>query len=238
MKTIRMKKVLNDIFQAGLENARLEVSVTVDGQTVNIFTSNQVFYEMANNYSGYTACISEIFAPTTAAFIALYSDYRENTKAQLYRAWAALQAEYDPVSNYDMYEEGADGKKIDKETVTPSGGTKNTQKTYHTGLNSTGNGAEADYVETEVTPLAGAKTETSRSNTQTMTFDGDSLTGYYEATEHYFKRSGNIGVTESSTMVQHELDLRARDLLREWVKGFIDRYCFVVGGEVYDCDCV
>lgn len=232
MKTIRMKKVLNDIFQAGLANARLEVSVTVDGQTVNIFTSDQVFYELANNYSGYTACISEIFTPSTAAFIALYSDYRANTKAQLYRAWAALQAEYNPVNNYDMVETGADGRKLDTDTVTPSGGTQT--RTYRAGLNSTGDGVQADFV--EVTPKEGAQTQTTHGNTKTADFDGTTHSGYYEAKEHFFKRSGNIGVTESSTMVLHEVELRKIDLLREWVKGFIDRYCFVVGGEMYECD--
>lgn len=230
MKTLKLKTALHEIFLAGLENAHFEVSVTIGGQTVNIFTSNQVFYEFANNYDTYTVCISEIFAPTTAAFIALYSDYRANTKQQLYRAFVALNAEYNPVNNYDMIETSADGTKRDKETVTPKGGTESKQKTYRAGLNSTGDGVQADYVEIENTPKTGAETETTPANTETMTFDGTTLSGYHEAREHYMKRSGNIGVTESSAMVTHELELRKRDLLREWVKEFIDRYCYTIGG--------
>ena len=230
MKTLKMLKALNDIYLAGLENARLEVSVTVDGQTVTIFTSNQVFYELANNYDTYTVCISEIFQPTTAAFIALYNEYRENTKIQLYRAFAALNAEYNPVNNYDMIEQSADGTKRDKETVTPKGGTESKQKTYRTGLNSMGDGVQADFVEISNIPRSGANTETKPANTETMSFDGTTLSGYHEAREHYMKRSGNIGVTEASAMVTHELSLRKRDLLREWIKGFIDRYCYTIGG--------
>lgn len=226
MKTLKLKTALNDIFQAGLENARMEVSVIVDGQTVTIFTSDQVFYELANNYDTYVVCISEIFAPTTAAFINLYSDYRANTKNQLYRAFAALNAEYNPVNNYDMIETSADGKKLDKTTVTPTGGTET--KTYRAGLNSTGDGVQADFM--EMYPKDGAKTETEHGNTESMSFDGTTLSGYHEANEHFLKRSGNIGVTEASAMVTHELELRKRDLLREWVKEFIDRYCYTIGG--------
>lgn len=229
---------LREIYQAGLENARMEVKVTIDGQQVTIFSSDQVFYELANNYDTYTVCITELFQPTTAAFIALYSDYRENTKLQLYRAWAALQAEYDPVSNYDMHEEAADGRRLDTDTVTPTGGTDSKQRTYRAGLNSTGDGVQADYVETELTPKDGAKTETSHGNTKSMAFDGSTKENYYEAKEHYLRRYGNVGVTESSSMVQHELDLRSRDLLREWIKEFIDRYCYLTGGADDDRHCL
>lgn len=234
MKTLKLKTALNDIFQAGLENARFEVKVTVDGQQVTIFTSDQVFYEFAENYDTYTVCISEIFAPTTAAFINLYNDYRENTKMQLYRAWKAVQAEYDPISNYDMMEQGADGRKLDTDTVTPTGGTHTETTVKRFGLAST-TGEDFDKTETDVTPIEGAQTETSHGNTQTADFDGVTHSGYYEAKEHFFKRSGNIGVTESSSMMLHEIDARKRDLLREWIKGFIDRYCYTIGGESVDC---
>lgn len=164
MKTLNMKTALREIYLAGLENARFEVSITVDGQTVNMYTSNQVFYELANNYDTYKVCISEIFAPTTAAFIALYNEYRENTKNQLYRAWKALQAEYDPISNYGMTETGVDGRKLDSDTVTPTGGTQT--KTYRAGLNSVGDGVQADFV--EMTPKSDAKTETTHGHTRTL----------------------------------------------------------------------
>ena len=226
MKTLNLRTALREIYLAGLENARFEVQVTVDGQTITLYTSNQVFYELANNYDTYKVCISDIFAPTTAAFVNLYNDYRENTKMQLYRAWAALQAEYDPISNYDMTETGADGRKLDSDTVTPTGGTKT--KTYRAGLNSTGDGVQADFV--EVTPKDGAQTQTTHGNTKTADFDGTTHSGSYEAKEHFIKRSGNIGVTTAAQMIQGELDIRARDLLREWVKEFIDRYCYMVGG--------
>lgn len=226
MPTMKLLKALNEIYEAGLSNARLEV--TYNDET--IFTSDQVFYEFADNYSTYKVCISDIFQPTTAAFIALYSRYRDNTKAQLYRAWKALQAEYDPLSNYDMTETGADGKKLSMQTITPYGGTESTTTTKRTGLNSTDPGEVADTVTTENKPIIGAKTETNYENDKSVDFDGTTHTGYHEGNEHFLKRSGNVGVTSNVQLLTGELELRKRDLLREWVKEFIDRYCYCVGG--------
>lgn len=231
MPTIRLRTALNDIQDAGLENAPMKVEV----HGVTIFTTEQVFNEFADNYDTYVCRISDLYQPTTAAFAALYIRYRDNTKEQLYRAYQAITAQYDPVSNYDMTEQSADGKKLSTETVTPYGGTETKTTTNRTGMNSTDPGVLADTVTTDMTPKTGAKTETSFANDKSVDFDGTTHTGYHEGSEHFLKRSGNIGVTESSTMVGHEMDLRKRDLLREWVKQFIDRYCYSVGGDCGDC---
>ena len=143
-----------------------------------------------------------------------------------------MKAEYDPISNYDMTEQAADGRKLSKrtDTTTPTGGTES--KVYRYGLGSDADGSL--YSKEESLPKAGAKTELTESydNNQSMTFDGSTLTGYHDAAEHYLKRSGNIGVTTSAQMIEGELQLRMHDLLREYIKEFIDRYCFCVGGDV------
>lgn len=230
MPKLKMKRALNEIYEAGLENARFEV--TFDGET--IFTSNQVFYEFADNYSSYTCYISDLFQATTAAFIALYSRYRDNTKAQLYRAYQALLQEYNPLSNYDMTETGADGKKLSTETNTPHGGTETVTTTNVNGLASTGDGVRSDQVTVQNKPLTGADTQKSYANDKSIDFDGTTHTGYHEGTEHFLKRSGNVGVTSNVQLLNEELEVRKRDLLREWVKEFIDRYCYTTGG--VDCD--
>ena len=50
-------------------------------------------------------------------------------------------------------------------------------------------------------------------------------TDYAEGTEHNFTRSGNIGVTTSAQMISGELELRKANLLKDYVRGFIMRYC-------------
>lgn len=226
MPVVKLKMALNEILDAGLT----VIDMKVEYGGVTMFSSEQVFNELADNYSSYKCMVSELYQPTTAAFLALYLHYRDNTKAQLYRAYTAMQAAYNPINNYDMIEESADGKRIDTETVTPTGGTEVKTTTEKTGLNSTTPGKLTDTVTTSSTPKPGAKTETSYGNTKSIEFDGGTKTGYHEGTEHFLKRSGNIGVTTSAQMIAGELEIRKRDLLREWIKEFIDRYCYVVGG--------
>ena len=64
-----------------------------------------------------------------------------------------------------------------------------------------------------------------------MDFDGDTLTGYHEANEHYLKRSGNIGVTTSAQMITGEVELRKIDLLKDYIREFFNRYGYAVGGD-------
>lgn len=232
MKTYPMKKALSEIFSAGLSNARLEVEYNNE----TIFTSDSVFYELCK-YTDYKIGVSEIFTASTAHFITLYNDYRANVKAQLYREWKALQAEYDPVSNYDMTESAHDGKKLSKQTdtATPFGGTETTINRY--GIDSGDNGEP--YDKTTIKPLADTKTETTKEYTGDKSIidnEGNTLSGYHETNDHFLQRKGNIGTTLASDMVEAEAALREKynDLLLRYVKEFINRYCFYVGGE--SCD--
>lgn len=230
MKVLPMKTALNEIFQAGLENARLEV--TFNGET--IFNSNSVFHEMCK-YTDYKIGVSEIFTASTAYFISLWAEYRENTKAQLYRAWKAMQAEYDPISNYDMREQSSDGRKAGKETETntPHGGSQTTVNRY--GIDSGADGEPFD--KTTLQPLAGTYTETEKEKTHDKTItdnDGQSVSGYADTNDHYMTRSGNIGVTTSQQMLNEEIKVRQTDLLKNYVSEFIARYCYFVGGVPHD----
>lgn len=220
--------ILNEIFEAGLENARFEVN----HGTETIFTSDQIFFEFADNYTEFIMT-SGIFQPTPAYFIALWRRYVTNTEEQLWRIWTALKKDYDPISNYDLMEIGADGRRLSKETdtVTPYGGTETETQLDLYGVNSGTNGAHADKTKTTTKPIpdVDTKTETTREkeNDQSMDFDGETLTGYHDAAEHYLKRTGNIGVQTAADMLLREKEVREIDLLHDYVKRFIDRYCYV-----------
>ena len=205
----------------------MKLTVTPD----DMYTGIQVLNEL-ELYSSYLMVVPVGVTADAAYFAGRWTEYRKNTIGQLHRAWKAMQADYDPISNYDMIEQSADGRKLSKKTDTtkPTGGTVST--TYRFGLGSDADGSK--YMKEETVPKSGAKTELTEEylNDKSMTFDGSTLTGYHDAAEHYLKRSGNIGVTTSAQMIEGELQIRARDLLKEYIKEFIDRYCFCVGGDV------
>ena len=229
MKTYPMKTALHDIFQAGLSNAHFEV--TYNNET--IFASDSIFYELCK-YTDYQIGVCEIFTASTAHFITLWADYRDNTKAQLYRMWKAIAEQYNPVSNYDMTETASEGKAFSKETdtTTPTGGMQTTVNRF--GIDSGETGAPYDYTVTE--PTNGAKSETEKTFANDKSIkdnDGNTVTGFHEATTHFLKRSGNIGTTLASDMLSAEMSVRKEymDLLMWYVKEFINRYCFYVGGD-------
>lgn len=223
-----METVLKYIETQGLENVNLKV--VYDNE--ELYTTAQVFNEFRFNYSTYKIPVSLIDTVSAGYFIQLWQEYVNNTKENLYRAMQAMRAEYDPISNYDMTEQAADGRRLSKETdkSTPHGGTQTSTNRY--GVDSGATGQPYDTVTTQ--PIPGYETYTENTREfkmdQSMDFDGTTLTGYHDAAEHYLKRSGNIGVTTAAQMIEGELSVRKHDLLREYVKAFIDRYAYTVGG--------
>lgn len=228
-----MREILLDLMSVLDPDLNNRFELAYDGHVM--YSRDMVLSLMEYNWSSWTFVVSSVMQPTTAYFAAVWTDYKAETIEQLYRAWTALQAEYDPISNYDMTETAADGKRLDKstDTTTPSGGTKTETRTYRAGLNSVDDGVQADYIDSKAIPLDDTQTETvtEHGNTQSMTFDSSTLTGYHEANEHYLKRSGNIGVTTAAQMIEGELDVRARSLVYEYLQRFFDRYAFSVGGD-------
>lgn len=233
LKTKPMREILLDLMSVLDPDLNNRFELAYDGHVM--YSRDLVLSLMEYNWSSWDFVVSSVFQASTAYFAAVWSDYKAETIEQLYRAWTALQAEYDPISNYDMTETAADGKRLDKstDTTTPSGGTKTETRTYRAGLNSVDDGVQADYIDNQTTPLDDTQTETvtDHDNTQSMTFDGSTMTGYHEANEHYLKRSGNIGVTTAAQMIEGELDVRARSLVYEYLQRFFDRYAFSVGGD-------
>lgn len=224
--TLEIQKVLEYIQAQGFENVNLQV--VYNGET--LYTTAQIFNEFAHNYCTYKIPHSPIFPNTAGYFIALWQEYVNNTKYNLHRTLDAMQREYDPIANYDMTESGADGKRLSKETTTPYGGTETTSTVNRYGVNSGDNGQPFDKTTVQSKPLANAKTEHTYENDKSISFDGTTHTGYHEGNEHFLKRSGNVGVTTNSQLLTGEIEVRKHDILREYVKAFIDRYAYCLGG--------
>lgn len=154
--------------------------------------------------------------------------YNARNGVNLKRTMDALFSEYNPINNYDMIEESADGKKQDKHKTTPHGTITNTATATHAGIDTVDNGGLVGQT-TTTTEYTNADTETTYDNTKSMEFDSTTHAGYHTATEHFLKRSGNIGVTTSAQMITQEIELRVVDLLSDYVKRFFRQYCYYVG---------
>ena len=234
MLTMEIWKLIDDI--QALPSETVDEIFRIRPSDTTIYTSLDVLNEIRLSYSTYKIAVPLHDTDTVSTFITMWTHYKSLTLQQLARAYAAITAEYNPINNYDMTEQAADGHKISKETdtTTPQGGTHTSSTLYKYGLNSNSNGAASDRTETDVTPISGAKTETTRQfdHDKSMDVDGETKTGYHETKEHFLQRSGNIGVTTSAQMVTGELALRKYNLLQEYIKGFIDKYAYTTGGDL------
>lgn len=214
---------------------------------VTLYTTQEVYNEFEKYYT-FFFCPSLTVLSATQTFKDKWANYIGIQGENLKRMYDALYSQYNPIENYSLSESGLDGMRKDKETetATPTGKTtvdstqKGTMQTdsYISGLASTGNGSHSEtqiatptqYGTTTETSYTNAKTEveTQPANTMTGDFDGTTHTGYHEAREHFFTRSGNIGTMTPADMIMKEYTARKIDLLRGFVKAFINEYCFYV----------
>lgn len=188
-------------------------------------------------------------------FLGLWDHYQVAHKEDFLRLYSTTYGAYDPLSNYDMLEQSLDGRKLDDitDTTTPHGkttttaeiqGTSNDTTTmYKTGLGSGGTDTKTDKIETVNTPTnrktvtditydTGTDTErkTVHTNNQSGNFDGSTLSGYHEVSEHYIKRKGNIGVQSAQDLIQKETDIRKDMILVQYIKQFFQLYGYFTRG--------
>lgn len=231
----------------------LQTSLAVtrsDGTT--IIDDGTVKYSMM--LQGAWEYLEEDVPQPEASYQADWTLYNNMYKEDLDRALKALYATYDPISNYDMTEEGADGERKAKttSTTTPHGkittevtlsGTLQTDTTlYKSGVDSSGDGVQTDKSSTVETPtsrktttetsyLTGTDSEQTQQsdNDKTASAAGTTLTGLDTGREHILSRKGNIGVTTSQQMIESELELRKQDYILWYIRRFIGMHCSYIG---------
>ena len=147
-------------------------------QSVNLETlKTLIFQECAELCS--TLPNPELFKRATAAWT------RRKQKGWL-RALAAMDAEYNPIHNFDRNEEYTDAETGSSGTDTSSRGTTTNQVA---GFNSSSYGPESQ---------------------QSMNQSGESDTTFGRELEHSAHLYGNIGVTTSQQMVTAEMELSGK----------------------------
>lgn len=124
----------------------------------------------------------------------------------------ALNVQYDPLNNYDRYEEWTDNDKVSGKTETSAG----VNTTGQDELSVTAYDSD-QYHNKEKTDSSGTSESTGSSETNT---DGTST--------HSGHLYGNIGVTTSQEMLREELDVQKFNLIQQITDLFINEFCIMV----------
>lgn len=233
IQTTTQHRVYDIIKNSGVLDSDNVLQIVVSGETLadyytvlDLWLKRAEWFYNQSKLQHYELHGEEI---TGGYIFAEWGFYIARNGQNLKRAIDAMKAEYNPIDNYNMVEQGADGEKIDNVRTTPHGTITNTTTPYQTGINSTGDGAQTGKTTTETT-YNNADSETEHDNTLSIPDnDGGTVSGFHTGKQHYFKRSGNVGTTQTQTMIENEILLRKHDIIADFVKRFFDTYCYFVG---------
>lgn len=133
-----------------------------------------------------------------------------------YKIYTALDADYNPIHNYDRYED------IDR-TYTPGAGYTDsvTDPEYTDTVTEENPGYNSNTLVTAGKNTAARTVQTNSSVTHTP--DGESDSEIYS--NHLY---GNIGVTTAAQMIQGELEIRRNDIYNIITNEFRRRFCLLV----------
>ena len=124
----------------------------------------------------------------------------------------ALTVQYDPLNNYDRYEEWTDNDNVSGKTETSAG----VNTTGQDELSVTAYDSD-QYHNKEKTDSSGTSESTGSSETNT---DAES--------KHSGHLWGNIGVTTSQEMLREELDVQKFNLIQQITDLFLTEFCIMV----------
>ena len=186
----------------------------------------------------------------SADFELLYSEYDNlkffmgNWSKRWYRTfqkWVdVLSIEYDPLYNYNRYEEWEDSESSN--TVRDLDGTTSDHLTGETDTTDTVNTTGSDelsvvaynsdvYHNKEKHVTAGTSAATGHSETETTgtgsSTEDETISGttYGDHSGHMY---GNIGVMSTQDMLQQELDVQRFNLIQQITDCFINEFCIMV----------
>lgn len=243
---------LVDALVKALYDGEVQMPFTItlsNGSSVTLMTSDTVYDHLSVLFGKY-----RYYPPTfitgqiPALFKSTFTNFIARNNHNIARQYEALAADYNPIYNYDLTEQGADGSRVAKTTTTATPSGTVSVSSAHTGTDTTTDSrygfdsaaaAPADKSElshgetvTDTTSFTNYKTETTAesSNDQSVTLpDGGSASGFDRGSEHYMHRYGNIGVQTAADIIGGELELRVHDIAVEWLRRFSAEYLVYVG---------
>lgn len=179
---------------------------------------------------------------TAAPLVDLWDIYEATHHDDFIKAWDAWNADYNPLHNYDGEEISLDVKNEGNTTMTNTpDSTRNKITTRATAdAKTVTENAVTTYDDTTPrldnksteTPTGGTETtydykttaENSRGNTS-MTVDGETVSGH-DISYHKLTKGGNLGVTTSQQMIESEIEMRLRPLLKMYLDTFVKEYAY------------
>ena len=214
---------LPDVMGAEAISALLGISGEYEGEQITVSdgpTVISILRELFGERAFYTAYgDNDIVTDDNQALkiASTYSLWKNSKLTNTLRAFAALQAEYNPLDNYNGYEktEIKFGKTTDTKygkTDTTTHGKTNTLETEVYGYNSGVDGADSD----KVVSTDGGTTELVLGGTDGITEGGTE--------SHEVTKRGNLGVTTNFQMISGEWDLRARNYVIDVLRDFVNLY--------------
>lgn len=214
---------LPDVMATEAINSVLGISGEYDGEQITVAdgpTVINILRELFGERAFYTAYGDNDIVTDdgqTLKIASTYSLWKNSKLTNILRAFSALQAEYNPLDNYNGFEktEITFGKTSDTtygKTEDTTHGKTNTLETDVYGYNSGKDGAESD----KVTSTDGGTTGTVYGGTDGV-IEGGTET-------HELTKRGNLGVTTNFQMISGEWDLRARNYVIDVLRDFVNLY--------------
>lgn len=224
VKKMWMDKALKHV--ADLNQQNKDLAIKSGG--VTLYTQDQVVYAFSRFFSYCWYDLDDTNDDIWSLYH-LWTAYLSSNLSQITKIFDALQLTYDPIENYNMTEETAEGHGVDSTEASPDGEMTTTTTADQTGFDSVGDGVQTDKT-TVTTSYDDAKSTTDPKNTLQLYFDGVTYQdqSYHDVSRRLFKRSGNIGVQTAADMLQKEYEVRQIDLLQDTVKRFVDLYMWMV----------
>ena len=133
-----------------------------------------------------------------AFFAKKYSDYL--------KMYTALNEEYNPIHNFDRFEEKDESRKNDRNYKRSENRNMDSENTSNT--ETTNKVSAYDSDDFSNSDLENIKDNSNRNDTENISIDDtDNTTDTYTTKNHLY---GNIGVTTSQQMLESEIDLRTK----------------------------
>ena len=222
-------------------NEQMTVSYQVSDTTANFAVSSGgvtlISNDVVKNYLNFTygdfLCIQ------------LYNKflmYNSMQAADLAKALAAWNSEYNPIANYDKHETNIDIYNHGDNTKTTHSDPEHNQITQ----TATNDAANENYVTTfdsdttrkeSETKIKGGTVTTNDNtvieenvHTQTTMADGETTLYGDEIRKHENITEGNIGVMTTQQMIQSECDMRLNPVIKQYLDRFVYTYCIYIGG--------
>lgn len=214
MDTILVKDLLNNLLANEFDmSLKTETKVYVDSKTV---------YNLMYFYSSFFYIFTE--NSTITDFENTWQTFNTLNAKNLFTLLDAYDAEYSKIFNYDMTEEYSKGIARDSETskTTPSGNIITEQTQFANGFDSVNDGVQTDKAISK-TSYENANTETTntKNNSLSISFpDGKTGNNFNETEKNVARRFGNIGVQTTADIIEKEIDLRRKSIIKDYIERF------------------